>query len=103
MFTTEQFILLAIAAFVLWALWRACGKRWTICIQAGPQHVEIVRGVAIAQRSTVANFFRYDVVLSGAIQILALKDYQGRLQMKIVGELDDELRQRIRNFLISVL
>ncbi len=99
----DNLILLAVAAFVCCGLWRATRKHYRVCIVAGPDEIKIVRGIAGAQQAAVLQFLRQDIELSRPVTILATKYPNGRLQMKIQGQLDAGLRQRIRNFLLTVL
>lgn len=101
--TPEKLVALAVAAFVLFVLWRAVGPRWDIRIDVDSERVSFVRGVALARQANLASFLRDDVRPAGRIVILARKDPTGRLHTRIKGNVDAGLQQRIRNFLIEML
>lgn len=96
-------ILLAVAGAIFYGLWRATRTSWAMCIIAGPEQVKFVRGIAAAQQVKISQFLRDDITLAEPITILANKRPSGQLQLKITGDIDDGLRQRIRNYLFTVL
>lgn len=94
---------IAFAGLVVFLVWQAFRPKWSIRIVVDPQGGIDMQGVAVAKQARVRNFLRDDVRLPGKVTVLATRTSNGRLAIKIQGSMDDGLRQRIRNYLVTTL
>ncbi len=96
------FVLLVVAviAFVVIVAFR---PKHDFSIIVGQDDVEIRGAVAKRRRHELVQFFQNDLQLEEALTVLGRRGPGGRLQLQFRGPIDPGTRQRIRNFLLTVL
>ncbi len=93
----------AIAVLVLHVIWTVTKPRWQFQIVVRSDRVEFVKGVPDSRRKSFEAFFLNDLKPSQKLFIYGRRETTGRLTTLIKGTDDKMLKQRIRNFLVSVL
>ena len=99
----SSFFTVIFAGFALYVLWTVVRPRWHFKIVVKNDIVEIDRGIPEGKRRTVESFFVDDLKSSQNLRIYGRRESTGRLTTLIKGIDDEGLKQRVRNFLISVL
>ena len=96
----SRFVLLAAVVLLLWwVLWPR--PDFTIIVDDNGVHI---RGrFPEALRGRLTDFLREDVLLRGTVKILARRKRDGYLALEFRGPVFQEDRQRIRNFLVTML
>ena len=95
----RSLVLVAIAAFVWWVL----QPKYDFTIQYEKGEVEITGGVPQAQHANLTRFLRDDISLEGKLRIRGRRRRDGRLTLVFNGPLDASSKQRIRNFLMTII
>lgn len=98
----EMFVNFAIAGFALYVIWTVAKPCWHFQFVVTEDSVKFVKGIPVAKRRTYETFFLSDLRTPGRLKIYGRRERNGRLTTLIKGTDDDALKQRIRNFLISV-
>jgi hypothetical protein len=93
-------VLVAVGGYCLWNISR---PKWMLEIVVLPDGVKSCRGLPKAQEQKIVNFLQHDVSLPGKVRIRGTRSRNGRWHIAMAGSLDAGMRQRIRNFLITVL
>lgn len=93
----------AIAALTIYAFWSVLRPKWDVQIVVENGFVTRTRGIPASKRSAVEAFLLHDVNLEGRHEVLARRDRSGRLTIHLKGNLDDGLKQQIRNYLMASL
>jgi hypothetical protein len=99
----ESLITLLIGGTILYGLWRAAHPKWTVRIVANAEGVELIEGIAQAKIKTARAFFEREVLLTGHITIRAFRQSNGHLHVNVRGPIGSDMKQRIRNFLTTVM
>lgn len=99
----EMFLPIAISLFVFYVLWRIMQPAWQVRIVSVAGKVQFVRGVAVAKRAEIESFLNRDIAHPGRLEVLARRERSGQLTLYVKGNLDQGVKQQIRNFLVSQL
>ena len=96
---------LAIAVAILYFLWRLTKPKWDLHVIVDASSVRFVDSVSVAtaKRAAIENFLRNDISATGRIVVRVRREESGRMTTQIKGDVDQGMRQRIRNFLVSQL
>jgi hypothetical protein len=92
-----------LVALLVWVLWWALKPRWDFTILFVQGSVDFRGRFPEALRARTMDFLREDVLLRGSVKIHGRRDRNGHLQLQFSGPVFKEDRQRIRNFLVSML
>ncbi len=93
-------LIVAAAGLMMWWLLR---PRYDFTIDVDNNDVNIRGQIAKIQQGKVAGFFQDDVQFDGQVKIMGTRQPDGRLVLRFRGPVDQATRQRIRNFLLTVL
>jgi hypothetical protein len=94
--------LLLVAVLVL-VIWWAIKPRWHFTILFNQGSVRFRGRFPDGLRVKTADFLRDDVLLRGNVKIHGRRRRDGYLELQFAGPVFKEDRQRIRNFLVTVL
>ena len=97
--------LIKLAAIMLigYVVWRAMRPRYTVKIVVDEQGIKHHEGLPKACERTVLEFIEKNLSPEGKVTICASRQPNGYLRLDFRGQLDSGTRQRIRNFLITVI
>jgi len=98
----DHLINISVCAFVLWVLWKASRPKWDIHISVRDGAVRIHKGIAVGRTESLRQFFIMDLKQTGRIEVRARREPSGRLITDIRGKIDNGIKQRIRNYLLSL-
>ena len=85
------------------AAWLARNSRWPIRIVVDASGRLTQKGVAVNRLPALAQFFQDDIQIESRLTILARRRWDGSLELKFKGRLAPDIRQQVRNYLITVL
>lgn len=92
-----------LGCLVVYGLWSANRKKWTIKIAVNRDGVVKYQGLPKGRAAGILAFFTEDLDLDTKLVVFAVRHPGGRLQTKFRGSIDPGTRQRIQNYLISAL
>ena len=95
-----RFVLLALIVLLLWWAFR---PRPDFTILVDDREIRIRGRFPEALRGRLIQFLREDVLLRGKVKISGRRRRDGYLTLDFQGAVFQEDRQRIRNYLVSVL
>lgn len=90
-------------AAVLYVLYLAFRPKWGFTLVVNSQRCRLRGAFPEAQREKLYMFLRDHVEFRGTVRIRGSKMPNGHLALRFRGPLDEGAKQRIRNFLVSVL
>jgi hypothetical protein len=93
-------LILAVLVFVVWLFYR---RRWPTRIVVDRNGVRSHRGLPKSREREILAFLNDDVSFEGKVTIGLARSQNGSLQTHFAGRIDEGTRQRIRNYLITVL
>lgn len=97
-------LLLALfVAFVLYLAWKGSPTGWQVTILFNPNDDLAVSGIPRAKQWRVKEFFQQDIRLTEPVKVQATKTQEGRLHLRVHGDISPGLKQRLRNFLYDLL
>ena len=94
---------IAIVAVLVALAWFWLRPRFDIRIVADSRGLVSHQGVAEAHLPDLQEFFTRDVELTSAVKVQGQRLSGGQLRLRIQGPCDAGTKQRIRNFLITLL
>ena len=92
-------VLVAIAAFVWWAL----RPRYDFTVLYENGDVQIRGHFPRVQHANLSRFLREDVTLAGTVVIRGRRTGDSRLDLNFRGPIDPGSKQQVRNFLTTIL
>lgn len=92
-----------IPAAIVWLLWWALRPRADFTILVDDRDIRIRGRFPEALRGKLVRFLREDVFLRGNVKITGRRERGGYLALHFSGRVFQEDRQRIRNFLVTLL
>jgi hypothetical protein len=97
--------LFAIAAIgiVGTALFFATRPNWALVVVADRNGVRSCRGIPKLHEASLIQFLTTEIPIQGRVIIRGLRQKNGLMRLQVSGSLDSGSRQRIRNFLLSLL
>lgn len=96
----SRFVLVAVIVLIVW--W-AIRPRADFAILIDDREIRIRGRFPEALRGRLIQFLREDVLLRGKVKISGRRHRDGYLALNFQGAVFQEDRQRIRNYLVSVL
>ncbi|MCE9548674.1 MAG: DMP19 family protein, partial [Planctomycetia bacterium] len=96
-------IMLTLAAIVAVAIWRSSRPKWSLVAVIDREGVKLHQGIAQAHQRYVIDFLRNEVPVETPVTIRALREPDGQLRTEFAGGIDAGTRQRIRNFLLTMM
>ena len=105
MISTIFGLLFAIAAVSIIgvALFFAMRPNWALLVVADQNGVRTCRGIPKLHEANLTQFLSNEIPLQGRVIIRGLRQKNGLMRLRVSGPLDSGSRQRIRNFLLSLL
>jgi len=94
---------LGLVAAAAWIIWEVCRTKWTTTIIVDGRGVRSHKGLAKAHQREIVDFLEQEASIDSKVVIRASRYQNGYVRLDIRGDLDFGTRQRIRNFLLSVL
>lgn len=91
------------AGFILYVLWTAARPRYHIKFVVSQGRVDFVKGIADARRGRLEEFFLKDLKSDEKLTIYGKREKNGRLVIFVKGTKNQNLKQRIRNYLLTAL
>lgn len=92
-------VVVAIGLFIWWIV----SPRFDFVIAVDGQQVDCRGAIPGAKVATIRHFFTSDIEVDQPVKICGQQSSDGRFRLHFRGEIDQGLRQRIRNFLVDVL
>jgi hypothetical protein len=103
LFGVDPVALILLAAVVGVFVWVAVTREHLVEIVVKDGRVHSLRGVAIAQKGSLTNFFEHDVRPPGKLKVFGDRSRDGVLRISFRGRIDQGMQQQIRNYLKMVL
>jgi len=85
------------------ALFFAMRPNWALFVVADQNGVRTCRGIPKLHQASLTRFLTTEIPLRGRVIIRGLRQKNGLMRLQVSGPLDSGSRQRIRNFLLSLL
>lgn len=96
------FIRIAVFALVVYVVWRMLRPRYAVRIVMDEHGIKHHVGLSKAQERKVLEFLQ-EQMPDGKLTIYAEREPNGYLRLNIRGHITPGMRQRVRNFLNSVM
>lgn len=93
----------AIPVAIGFGLWRLLRPKWGFTINADQSGVRSHRGITTPEQRRLLEMFSKVRFVEGPVKICGRTDQNGRLQLQFFGEMSDEAKQQVRNFLTNNL
>lgn len=104
MFFDSAFLFaILIGALIVFGIWCATRTKWPVKIIVDRAGVASHQGLPKARAARVVEFFEREVSCDTRVVVSAMRQPNGYLRTKIAGPIDQGTKQRIRNFLLSML
>jgi hypothetical protein len=85
------------------ALFLAMRPNWALVVIADKNGVRRCRGIPKLHEAQLIEFLTKEIPVQGRVTIRGLRQKNGLMRLTVSGPLDSGSRQRIRNFLLSLL
>ena len=97
------FLRVAVVALIAFGFWRAVRTRWAFTIVVDQSGVRSHTGITTPQQQRLLELLQKTRFVKGQVKVCGRHDTNGRLQLRFFGNISDDARQQIRNFLVNEL
>ncbi len=98
-----EIMALIAGGFVIFVIWSATRTKWPIRIKVEGSQVTKHVGLPASKAGSIVRFFTDELSSTSQFMVYATRGPSGALQTRFTGTLDSGTKQRVRNYLISVL
>lgn len=86
-----------------YGIWRLLQPRWAFTIVADKSGVRSHDGITTPQQRRLLDLFYKMRFVEGQVTVKGRYDENGQLQLKFIGDISDDTKQQVRNFISSEL
>lgn len=97
------FLRIAVIAVIGYVLWQLLRPKWAFTIVVDRSGVRSHSGITTPQQQRLLELLQKTRFIEGRVKVCGRNDENGRLQLRFFGNISDDARQQIRNFIANEL